>query len=94
MNGWPPEDLAHIRDGGEPVVVEIAPGIYRAGMRGKGLYRMGACIGSLTATEDDEVFHSMMGAKPTFDATQLAAEIAKTEAKLTALRAAQLSLSP
>lgn len=62
----PPDVLAKIRANSEPVIVDTEAG-WRTGVRGLDIFSMGNCFGSFTITEDDQVFHSMIGNRPTFN---------------------------
>lgn len=73
-----PEIIASIREGAESVLVDTEEG-WRIGVRSKGIYRMGACLGRMTITEDDQVFHSMVGSRPTFTRQEALDEIARLE---------------
>lgn len=75
-----PSILANIRDGAEPVIVDTEAG-WRMGVRGKGCYVLGNALGRMTVTEDDQVFHSMLGSRPTFSRREALDEVAYLESR-------------
>ncbi len=76
-----PAILASIREGAEQVIVDTDEG-WRLGVRGQGLFAMGSCLGRLTITEDDRVYHSMLGSRPTFTRQEALDEVGKLEERV------------
>lgn len=76
-----PSMLAQIRDGAEEVVVDTEDG-YRRGVRSKGFFTLGPCLGRITICDNGEAYHSMIGARPTFSRAEFEAKIASAEAEL------------
>ena len=70
--------LAKIRNNSEPVIVDTSEG-WRIGIRGFDLFAFGSCLGRLTITEDNQVFHSMMGSRPTFNREEAYSEVSDLE---------------
>lgn len=71
---------AKIRANAEPVIVDTQEG-WRTGVRGCDLFTMGCMIGRLTITEDDQVFHSMLGSRPTFNREEAYSRVSDLEAE-------------
>lgn len=69
-----PTQLATIRGGTfERVVVQTRERGWQLGRRYDALYMAYNCIGRFTITDNDEVYHSMLGAVPTYNAVELGA---------------------
>ncbi len=55
---------------------------WRRGVRGRGLYAIGSCLGRLTITDEGEVYHSLMGSRPTYTRAELESKCEDVEAEL------------
>lgn len=73
-----PKTVASIRANGERVIVDTDAG-WRTGVRGRDIFSIGMCFGRMTITEDDQVFHDMIGNRPTYSREEAWAEIARLE---------------
>ncbi len=75
-----PTILAKIRANAEAVIVDTQDG-WRLGVRGLDTFIMGNCFGRLTITEDDQVFHSMVGSRPTYNLEEAYNQVADLAGK-------------
>lgn len=87
-----PSLLVQMREGSEPVIAKTERG-YQRGVRSKGLWTLGCCLGRMTITEEGEVYHSMLGSVPVWTVTELAIDIAKEQGALDLKREALAQLS-
>ncbi len=76
-----PAILADIRANSEPVIVDTEHG-WRRGVRGRGLYGMGHVLGRMTITDEGEVYHSMLGSRPTYTKAELERKCEDVESEL------------
>lgn len=88
-----PTMLAAILKEAEPVIVDTESG-WQFGRRSQGIYTMFNCMGRITVTEKDEVYHSMVGSRPTYSRVEMVAKIDEIRTRLAAMDAALTLLDP
>jgi hypothetical protein len=85
LEDFSPEDRSKLGVFAERVLIKTNKG-YELGNRSAGIWNVGSCLGRMTVTDSEEVYHSMFGSVPTWNIKELDTVILEKQTELDALK--------